>query len=334
MLHEGNVAMAIRLTRRNLIAGAPALATLSRPALAQSPWPSRSVRLIVASAPGGPSDVAGRALAERLGVAWGQSIVVENRPGAGGNIGADLVAKAAPDGYTLLCAASSIIAAPFLVRNPSYDPMRDFAPIVQVLDFPMVALAHPSLPARTMQELVALARLRPGEITYSSAGIGNTSHLAPALFARRAGVELTHVPYAGAAPSQMALLAGQVQLSFNNPMQSLPGLQAGQYRALGVTGGTRWRDLAEVPTVAEQGFPGYEAISWIGLVAPAATPEPVLARIEQASLAGIGDSDVTARLHGAGFQVQNRGRVAFRRVMEADTALWGSFIREANIRLE
>ncbi|MES2713529.1 MAG: tripartite tricarboxylate transporter substrate binding protein [Pseudomonadota bacterium] len=326
--------MAIRLTRRALLAGTTALGALPRPALAQPRWPARPVRLIVASAPGGPSDVAGRVLAERLGAAWGQSVVVENRPGAGGNIGADFVAKAAPDGYTLLVAASSIIAAPFLVRNLSYDPMRDFAPIVQVFDFPMVALAHPSLPARSMQELVALARARPGEIAYSSAGIGNTSHLAPALFARRAGVELTHAPFPGAAPSQMALLSGQVQLSFNNPMQALPGIQAGQFRALGVTGATRWRDLPDVPTVAEQGFPGYEAISWIGLVAPVATPEPVLARIEEATLAGIGDTDVTARLHAAGFQVQNRGRAAFRRVMEADTALWGGFIREANIRLE
>ncbi len=319
-----------QLPRRTLLAaGATAVAA---PALAQPRFPARPVRIIAASAPGGPSDVCARVLADRLGAIWGQTVVVENRAGAGGNIGADLVAKAAPDGLTLLMAASSIIAAPFLVRNLSYDPMRDLAPVAEVVDYPMVVLVHPSVPARNLADLVALARADPGGITYSSAGVGNTSHLAPALFAHTAGVEMTHVPFPGAGPSQTAILGGQVKASFNNPGNSVPSIRAGQLRALAVTGSTRWRDLPEVPTVAEQGFPGFEAISWMGLLAPRDTPEPILAQLERDTLAALRDPDARARLQGAGYAMRDQGRAEFRRVMEADTALWGGFIRQANIR--
>jgi tripartite-type tricarboxylate transporter receptor subunit TctC len=318
------------LPRRTLLAGGAAF--LAAPAVAQPRFPSRPVRIIAASAPGGPSDVCARVLADRLGTIWGQTVVVENRAGAGGNIGADLVAKATPDGLTLLLAASSIIAAPFLVRNLSYDPMRDLAPVAEVVDYPMVVLVHPSVPVRNLAELVALARANPGDVTYSSAGVGNTSHLAPALFAHIAGVEMTHVPFAGAGPSQTAILAGQVKCSFNNPGNSVPSIQAGQLRAIAVTGSTRWRDLPDVPTVAEQGYPGFEAISWMGLLAPKGTPEPLLAQLERDTLAALGDTDVRGRLLGAGYEMRDRGRAEFRRVMEADTTLWGGFIRQANIR--
>ncbi|TCH98110.1 tripartite tricarboxylate transporter substrate binding protein [Roseococcus sp. SYP-B2431] len=319
-------------TRRSLLASAPLLA--AAPAAAQPAWPTRPVRLVVPFAPGGPSDVCARILADRLNTGWGQPVVIENRPGAGGNIGADAVAKAAPDGHTLLVPASSIIAAPFLVPTLPFDPMRDLAPVAEVVDYPMVVLAHPSVQASNMQELVALARRSPGEVTYSSAGVGNTSHLAPALFASMAGVEMTHVPYAGAAPSQAAILGGQVSISFNNPLQSVNSIRAGQLKALGVTGKTRWRDLPDVPTIAEQGFPDYEAISWIGLLAPAATPEGVLAKIERDVLALLRDEAVANRLRTAGFEVQPRGRAAYRAVMEADTTLWGGFIQRAGIRTE
>lgn len=326
------------MNRRHLLAGAAALAAapaLRQPALAQGTpaWPARTVKLVVPFPPGGPSDVCARILGERLTAVWGQSVVVENRAGAGGNIGADVVAKAAPDGHTLLVPASSIIAAPFLVPNMTFDPLRDFAPVAEVVDYPMVVLAHPSVPANTMQELVALARRRPGDVTYSSAGVGNTSHLAPALFAHMAGVDMTHVPFAGAAPSQTAILGGQVMISFNNPLQSVPAIRAGQLKALGVTGTSRWRDLPDVPTIAQQGFPDYAAISWIGLLAPAATPEPVLSRIERDTLAILREPEVAARLRTAGFEVQGRGRAAYRALMEADTRLWGGFIRQAGIHM-
>lgn len=317
------------MRRRHLLIGPAVLA--AAPALAQPRFPARPVRIVAASAPGGPSDVCARVLADRLSGIWGQTAVVENRAGAGGNIGA-LVAKATPDGLTLLMAASSIIAAPFLVRNLSYDPMRDLAPVAEVVDYPMVVLVHPSVPAQNLAELVALARANPGEITYSSAGVGNTSHLAPALFAHIAGVEMTHVPFGGAGPSQTAILAGQVKMSFNNPGNSVPSIRAGQLRALAVTGSTRWRDLPDVPTVAEQGYPGFEAISWMGMLAPKDTPEPILVQLERDILAAIRDTDAAARLTGAGYELRPRGRDGFRRVMEADTALWGGFIRQANIR--
>jgi tripartite-type tricarboxylate transporter receptor subunit TctC len=190
------------------------------------------------------------------------------------------------------------------------------------------------VPARNLAELIALARANPGEITYSSAGVGNTSHLAPALFAHIAGVEMTHVPFSGASPSQLAILAGQVKCSFNNPGNSVPSIRAGQLRALAVTGRTRWRDLPDVPTVAEQGYPGFEAISWIGLLAPKDTPEPILAQLERDALTGLRDAGAHARLEGAGYEARDLDRAAFRRLMEADTALWGAFIRQANIRQE
>jgi hypothetical protein len=317
--------------RRALLAGASGLG-VAAPAIAQPRFPARPVRIIAASAPGGPSDICARVVAERLTAFWGQPVVVENRAGAGGNIGIDYVAKATPDGLTLLVAASSLIAAPFLLRNLGYDPMRDLAPVAELVDFPMVVLVHPSVPARSLAELVTLARAHPGEITYSSAGVGNTSHLAPALFSHIAGVETTHVPFTGAGPSQTAIISGQVRMSFNNPGNSVASIRAGQLRALAVTGKTRWRDLPDVPTVAEQGYPGFEAISWIGLLAPSQTPEPILAQLERDALAALRDGDARARLQATGYEVRDLGRAAFRQVMEADTALWGGFIRQANIR--
>ena len=314
---------------------ATALAVLpAASARGQPRWPARPVRLVVPFVPGGPSDVCARILSERLTVLWEQPVVVENRPGAGGNIGADLVAKSPPDGLTLLVPASSIIAAPFLVPSIGFDPLRDFAPVAEVVDYPMVVLAHPSVPAKDMHELVALARAHPGEVTFSSAGVGNTSHLAPALFANMAGVEMTHVPFAGAAPSQAAILGGQVSISFNNPLQAVAAVRAGRLKALGVTGPARWRDLPEVPTVAEQGFPDYEAISWIGVLAPAATPAAIVATIEQDLLGLLREEAVAGRLRAAGFEMQGQGRAGFGALMEADTRLWGGFIRRAGIRME
>ena len=234
----------------------------------------------------------------------------------------------------MLVAALSLVTAPFLVQRLSFDPLRDFAPVLEVFDYPMVIAVHPSVPARNLTELIDHARRRPGDVTYSSSGVGNTSHLAPALLARRAGVEMTHVPFQSAVQAQTALIAGQVTMAFNNPLQTIPGLRAGQYRAVGVTGETRWRDLPEVPTVAEQGFPGFRASSWIGLLAPAATPDALLARIERDVSAVVADNEVSERLHAAGFEVRNRGRAEYRRNMEADAALWGGFIRDAGIRME
>lgn len=316
-------------SRRALLAAATLAAG---PVAAQERWPTRPVRLVVPFAPGGPADLCARLLADRLTSVWGQSVVVENRPGAGGNIGADLVARAAPDGHTLLVPASSIVVAPFLVPNLAFDPLRDFATVTVALEYPMVVQAHPSLPARDMRELVEHARRNPGRVTYSTAGVGNTSHLAPALFGHISGVELTHVPFGGAAPSQAAVIGGQVSMSFNNPLQSVTAIRAGQVRGLGVTGRTRWRDLPEVPTIAEQGFPDYEAIGWVGILAPARTPEPVLAQLERDMVTVLQDGEVQARLRTAGFDPKAEGRASFRALMEADTRLWGGFIRQANIR--
>jgi len=307
---------------------------VAAPAKAQTRWPTRPVRLIVPFGAGGPADICARVLSERLASLWGQPVVVENRPGAGGNIGADLVAKAPPDGHTILVATVSLVTAPFLVPRLSFDPLRDFAPVVEVFDYPMVIAVHPAVPAHNLTELLEYARRRPGDVTYSSSGVGNTGHLAPALLAHLARVEMTHVPFPGAAQAQTALIAGQVTMAFNNPLQTMPGIEAGQYRAIGVTGDTRWRDLPNVATVAEQGFPGFRASSWMGFLAPAATPDAILAQIERDTRAVVATAEVTARLIAAGFEVRNRGRADFRRQMETDSALWGGFIRDAGIRME
>jgi len=326
--------MPFPVVSRRACAASVASALAAPAALAQPHWPTRPVRLVVPFGAGGPADICARVLGERLTRVWGQPVVTENRPGAGGNIGAELVAKAAPDGHTLLIAALSLVTAPFLVPSLSFDPLRDFAPVVEVFDYPMVIAVHPSVPVHSVAELIDFARRHPGEVTYSSSGVGNTGHLAPALLARLAGVEMTHVPFAGAAQAQTALIAGQVTMAFNNPLQTMPGIRAGQYRAIGVTGDTRWRDLPEVPTVAEQGFPGFRASSWMGFLAPAATPEAVTAQIERDARAVVAEPAVTARLLAAGFEIRNRGRAEFRRQMEADSALWGGFIRDAGIRME
>ncbi|WP_421988750.1 Bug family tripartite tricarboxylate transporter substrate binding protein [Roseococcus sp.] len=322
------------LVSRRACAGLAAVAMAATPAAAQPRWPTRPVRLIVPFAAGGPADICARVVGERLTRVWGQPVVTENRGGAGGNIGADLVAKSPPDGHTLLVATVSLVTAPFLVPNLTFDPMRDFAPVVEIFDYPMVIAIHPSSPVRSVAELIDYARRHPGEVTYSTSGVGNTGHLAPALLARLAGVEMTHVPFAGASQAQTALIAGQVTMAFNNPLQTMPGIRAGQYRAIGVTGETRWRDLPDVPTVAEQGFAGFRASSWMGFLAPAATPEAVTAQIERDTRAAVAEPEVTARLVAAGFEVRNRGRADFRRQMEADSALWGGFIRDAGIRME
>jgi tripartite-type tricarboxylate transporter receptor subunit TctC len=275
-----------------------------------------------------------RVLADRLRTVWGQPVVVENKPGAGGNIAAASVAKAPPDGYTLLMAALSLVTAPFLVKNLGFDPMRDLTPVIEVMSYPMVLVVNSKVPVNNLQELVTYAKKHPGEVTYSSAGVGNTSHLAPALFAHRANIEMTHVPFGGAAQAQMALVNGEVKITFNNPMATVAGARAGQYRAIAVTGANRWRDLPDVPTVAEQGFPGFEASSWLGLLAPTGTPDAILERIEQDVQKIVADKEVSEKLSSAGFEIRNRGRAEYRRQMEADTALWGNFIRDAKIQID
>ena len=242
-------------------------------------YPSKPIRVVVPFPAGGPLDVTARAIGQKLAEAWGQPIVIDNRPGAGGNIGADLVAKSAPDGYTILEGALSTHAVNVsLYAKMPYDPVKDFAPITLVATTPNVLVVNPSLPAHSVSELVAYAKAHPGALSFGSGSNGSAGHLAGELFKMEAGVDMVHVPYKGAAPALQGLLAGDTQLMFDNLASSTPQIRAGKLRALAVTTARRTALMPELPTLAESGLPGFDITTWWGFLAPAGTPKEVIAK--------------------------------------------------------
>src|SRR6187399_2620660 len=232
-------------------------------------YPSRPVRLVVPFPAGGPADALGRALADKLNKMWGQPVIVENRGGAGGNLGAEVVARAAPDGYTLLLNASSHVINASLYEKLPYDPIKDFTPVSEVASYMLVLVVHPSVSATSVKDFVAFAKAKPDGLSVANAGIGTPTHLAAVLFAQAAGVNLIHVPYRGAAPASTDLIAGQVPAMFNNPVNAVPQVRASTLRALAATGSKRLSLLPDLPTVAESGYPGFETRTWYGLFGPA-----------------------------------------------------------------
>ncbi len=330
---------AAAVPRRHLLlatlGGAAGAAMLgpARGARAQA-WPTRPVRLIVPFPPGGPADVIGRSLAERLGEIWGQPVVVENRGGAGGNIGAEHVARAAPDGHTLLLAASSHVQNVALYRSLPYDPIRDFTPITQVAYYGLVVVVHPSVPARTLAEFTALMREKPGQVTITSAGTGTPTHLSAELFALRAGVTFTHVPFQGAAPAHTALLAGQVQAMFHNPVLAVPAVRAERLRALATTGTARSPTLPEVPTIAESGYPGYEAGTWYAVLGPAGLPAPVVAKVDADLHQVLAQPALRQRFAAQSLEIPGAGPEQLGRIMREDLERWAALIRRLGIRAD
>jgi tripartite-type tricarboxylate transporter receptor subunit TctC len=267
-------------------------------AVAQAPsYPSRPVKVIVPTPPGGPVDVVGRLTANYLQIALGQAFVVENRAGAGNTIGSKDAAEATPDGYTLLfSAASGLIIAPLLHPDAGYDPLKSFDPIALVGASPSVLVVNPSVPAKTVQELVAYAKANPGKVNFSSGGIGVLPHLIGELFKARAGVDIVHVPYKGGAPSITDLLAGNVQMTFENTSVLLPLIQAGKLRALAVTTEKRIPQLPDVPTMIESGFPNFVTVAWTGLLAPVHTPEPIITKLNATINQGLKTPEFTGAL--------------------------------------
>jgi tripartite-type tricarboxylate transporter receptor subunit TctC len=249
-------------------------------ALAQPvPFPAKTVRLVVPFPAGGPLDATGRAIAQKLTEAWGQSVVVDNRPGAGGNIGADLVAKSPPDGYTVVMGALSTHAVnPSLYPSMPYDAVKDFAPITLIAVTPNVLVVNPALPVKSVRELVAYAKANPNKLSFGSGSNGSAGHLAGELFKVETGTDLVHIPYKGAAPAMQALLAGDTQLMFDNLASAMPQVKAGKLRALAVTTAKRSSLVPELPTMAEAGVPGFDIATWFGLLAPAGTPKEVIAK--------------------------------------------------------
>ena len=271
------------------------LAAASGNALAQA-WPAKPVRLVVADAAGGAPDQLARILSPKLGEGLGQAVIVDNRPGAGGALGADLVAKSPPDGYTLLLSTSAIWAIlPSLKKDLSYDPARDFAPVSRLATASNVLVVNVSVPAKSVAELVALAREKPGTLNYASAGVGTPAHLAGEMLNLLAGIKLTHVPYKGAAPALLDVIAGNAQLIITSPIAAGAHMNAGRVRALATTGAERNPSLPELPTIADT-VPGYEITQSWGVVAPAATPQPVLRRLNQEIVRAMGAADVRERV--------------------------------------
>ena len=295
-------------------------------------YPSRPVRVVVPFAAGGPNDIIVRLVAQKLAAYLGQPFLVENRAGAGGNIGTDYVAKSAPDGYTLLSVGpGSLIINPLMGKVP-YDTERDFVPIALMARAPNVLVAHPSLAAHSVKELIALARARPGAINYGSGGNGSTPHLAAALFAAMAGVELTHVPYKGTAPATADLIGGQVQIAFLGIPAVLAHARSGKLRVLAVTGLQRSAELPEVPTVDESGVPGYEVNPWYGLLAPAGTPRAIVVRLGAETTGVVRAAEMREKLAAQGAEGAGGTPEEYAAVIRADTATWTRVVGQAGLR--
>jgi tripartite-type tricarboxylate transporter receptor subunit TctC len=315
--------------------GAAAPLSTVRPSVAQDSaaeaWPARLVRLVVAYPAGGSTDIVGRLLAERLTRLWGQSVIVDNRSGAAGTVGADLVAKSAPDGHTLLLAASPEIAiARSTQRDLPYDPVRDFAPVGLLAQSPFLLLASAGLGAADLQGLIVLAKARPGALNYASFGNGTSNHFVGELFKATAGVDLAHVPYRGSGPMMSDLVAGNVQLAFETVAAGLPHVQSGRVRALGAAMLRRSPLAPDVPTFDEQGLAAFTGGTWIGLLAPARTPAPVVARIA-AGLDRLRADGFAREVEERGMTAEDRGPAAFRAFIEAEVLKWGDVARRAGI---
>jgi tripartite-type tricarboxylate transporter receptor subunit TctC len=322
-------------TRRRVVALAAASALASpallRPAFSQN-WPGHYVRLIVPLAPGGPTDIAARLVAEPMSKGWGEQVVIENKPGGGTNIGSELVARSAADGYTILYATSSLAVAPSLYRSLGYNPVTDFAPVSHLFSFPFYMFVPNSSPARTVQEFIDYARAHPGQLTLASPGTGSTPHLAGELFKHMAGLDMPHAPYRGASLVLNDLIPGRVDLYFASG-SLLENVRAGQIRVLGVTGPKRDPAAPEVPTIAEAGLPGYEVMSWQALFAPAKTPPEIIREIHDRAVAAIADSSVRAKLAEIGYVAIGSTPEELRMLLKAEIAKWAAVVKSAGLKI-
>jgi len=298
-------------------------------------YPRKAIRLIVPFAPGGGNDTVARAIAQSASASVGQPVVVDNRAGAGGTLGAELAAKSPADGYTLfLGGVGSHAVNPNLHPKLPYDPVKDFAPITLVASAPLVLVVHPSVPARTLAEFTALAKASPGRINYASNGNGSSAQLAAVLYESMAGVQMVHVPYKGLAPALVDLLGGEVQAMFSSVVAIVPNIRAGRLRTLAVTGKRRAAALPEVPTLDESGVPGYEAGSWYGILAPAGTPQATVAKLREVIVHALAQPEVRERLASEGAEVIGSTPEAFAAHITAELARMGKLIRDAGIRME
>ena len=300
------------------------------PAASQE-YPNRPVRIIVPSPPGGGTDIVGRVLAQHFSKALGQSFVVENKPGAGNMIGIEAVARSAPDGYTLLMVPATLALNSVLYKKVPYHPIRDFAPITLAATAPLVLIVHPSVPAQSLAEFVALAKRQPGKMSYGTAGIGTAPHLCMELLKSMAGIDLLHVPYKGTAPAAADVISGQIAAMFATALTARPIIDSGRVRALAVSGPQRVQALPNVPPVAEAGVPGYSAMQWYGLLAPTGTPQPVVARLNAEALRSLRTGEMRERLAADGAEPQGSTPEEFGALIRSELEKWGRVTRAAGI---
>ena len=322
----------MKFRKATCILGAAWLASMAGAAFAQANYPTRAVRIIVPSSPGGGTDILSRLLTPGLSERLGQTAVVDNRPGAGSIIGNDIVAKAAPDGYTLLMGISTLAIRPSMHKKLPYDATRDLAPISQAIAAPNILVVHPSLPVKTVKELIAFAKKRPGELNYASAGLGTNPHLSMELFLSMAHIKMVHIGYKGLGPAMVDLLAGQVVAATATMLTGLPHVKSGRLRGLGVTGAKRSSVLPDLPTVAEAGVPGYEAVQWYGLFAPAKTPKEIIAKLHDAMVGVLHSPAIKNRLAADGADSVGNTPEEFARFLRSETEKWGKVVRTAGIK--
>ncbi len=315
--------------RRYAITAALFLCVATGPASAQT-YPVKPLRLIVPFAPGGSTDILARMVAQKLTEAWGQQVIVENRPGGGAVIGTDLVAKSAPDGYTLVMTSTSTATAPSLMRKLPYDTLRDLAPVIQLVATPNALVVHPSLPARSVRELIALAKARPDQIAYASGGNGTSTHLGGEILRQMAGVRMLHVPYKGAAPSITALMSGEVSWLFGAILPTLPHIQSGRLRAIAVSSAKPSAALPGVPPVGDT-LPGFDTSPWTGVAAPGATPKEIIARLNQEIARGYSAPDVRDRLLREGNDVVLNTPEQFDAFFRGEMEKWAMVIKAAGV---
>jgi tripartite-type tricarboxylate transporter receptor subunit TctC len=316
-----------------LLLGLCAFVAATQPALAQG-WPEKPVRLVIPFPPGGINDITARNLNTRLPAILGQNLIIDYRAGAGGNVGAEHVAKAAPDGYTILVANNSLLSNASLYRKLAYDPFRDFVPVAMGSTAPSMISVHPSLPARNIKELVALAKARPGVITYGSAGAGTPTHLAGELFRARTGANILHVPYKGGGPLIIALVGGEVMISFNSPITARPHVAAGKLRALAVTTAKRWSGMPELPTVAEAGYAGFDSFAWIAFFAPAGTPRAIVERLNAAINRVQQLPEIRERFAEQGMEPGSGTLDEFAAFLKSNFELWDKLIKAQHIEID
>ncbi len=316
-----------------LIAIAAIAIALAHPdARAQSAFPNRPIRIIVPAAPGGTVDILSRAVSQKLSEGLGQSVLVENKPGASTNLGNDFVARAPADGYTLLMSGITLSTNGHLYTKLTYDPQKDFAPITLIATSGNVLVVNPALGVSNVRKLIALAKTKPGRLHYGTPAVGATGHLAGEMFNAMAGVQLTQVPYKGAAPALTDLIAGQIEMTFDNIPAAIAHIRSGKLKALAVTSATRSAILPDVPTVAESGVPGYDISAWFGLVAPVRTPGEVINKLHAESVKALASKEVRDRFAQLGFEPIGNSPAAFAKLIETDLLRFGKIIRDAGIK--